>query len=91
MKSNKTPSDFLDDIIQLIAESSVHISKTGLMSGKTGIAILLYRYTQYKNRPGITEYANQLIDSIVRDSELESSLNLDDGLIGIAWGLKTEH
>ena len=86
MNSNKTLSDYLDIIIKQIAKSCTKVSKTGLMTGTTGIAILLYHYARYKNQPEITEYANHLITTFSTEIKLDAGLSLDNGLLGIAWG-----
>ncbi len=83
MNSYKTISDSLDVFVRQIAKASVLVTQTELMSGKIGIAILLYQYGRYRNDPKITECADLLIDSVMPNF----GKGFDNGLYGITWGI----
>ena len=87
MNTEKRLFESLDAFVRQIAQISTSIPRNGLISGKTGIAILLYEYARYKNDSKIEEAANRLIDRIVQETGLDSGMSLDFGLCGIAWGI----
>ena len=79
-------SDCLDAFIRQIAKTSALVNETGLLTGKVGIAILLYHYARYKNDPQTLATANSLIDVIIQEISQEEIRSFDRGLSGIAWG-----
>ena len=93
MNSYKILSDCLDVFVRQIAKTNALVPKTGLMTGKIGIAILLYHYARYKNEPEMAKYADSLIDISVQKImqldkiELESRNALESVLWGVVWGL----
>ena len=87
MNINQQKPDLLDILVRKIAKISALVPQTGLMSGKMGIAILLYHYARHKNAQEINEYADSLIDMLAREINLDSGKGLDNGLCGIALGL----
>jgi hypothetical protein len=87
MNSYKTLSHYLDVCVRHIAKISTLVPRAGLMTGKTGIAILLYNYARYKNDPEIMEYADRLIEVAVQETRPHIGTNFDSGLCGIVWGI----
>jgi hypothetical protein len=80
-------SDCLDMLIRHIAKASAVVSETGLLNGRTGIAILLYHYAQYRNDPKLTNCANHLTMSSVEETDSRAGKGFESGLCGIAWGV----
>ena len=82
-----TVSDCLDIFIRQIVKISALVPGTGLLTGKIGIAILLYQYARYRNDSKMTEYADHLIDIALQDLSFTGGNEFDSGLCGIAWCL----
>ena len=87
MNASKLLLERLDVFVRKITETCNLIPRTGLMTGKMGIAILLYHYARYKNEPEIMDFADQLINSMMQETGLDYGKGLDEGLCGIAWGI----
>jgi len=77
----------LDRLMQEIARISSLVLKLDIWKGKTGIAILLYHYAYFKNDSKTVEYADNLIDIILKEIEQRCKKGLDDGLYDIVRGL----
>jgi len=86
MKFYKRLQDSLDLLVGQIMKVSANMPEKGLLSGKTGIVILLYEYARYKNDPAINDFANRLVTMIVHETRLDSEISLNHGLCGIVWG-----
>jgi len=85
--SNKTVSECLYVLIQQIAKISALVPETGLLTGKIGIAILLYHYARYRNDMKIKECVENLMNIAVHEISLEAGKDFESGLCGIAWGI----
>ncbi|MDR2037743.1 MAG: hypothetical protein LBQ60_07460 [Bacteroidales bacterium] len=59
----------------------------GLMSGKTGIAILLYHYARFMNEPKMAESADILIGIVMREIKPDVGKEFNNGISGIIWGI----
>ena len=86
MKSYQELSVCLDKRVWEIAKISEHVPFTGLMTGKTGIAILLYHYARFKNEPALLAYADRLLELTLQEINPLLGKGFDEGLSGIAWG-----
>jgi hypothetical protein len=60
----------------------------GLLTGKTGIAIFFYHYARYTGKRIYNDFAGELIDEIYKEIHVNTPLNFNDGLCGIAWGIE---
>lgn len=60
----------------------------GLLNGRMGGVIFFYHLAQYTQNSLYEEYAEGLIDEIYEDITENISINLEDGLSGIGWGIE---
>ncbi|MCL2651254.1 MAG: hypothetical protein FWD60_09570 [Candidatus Azobacteroides sp.] len=77
----------LDIFINRLSKIAALTPGAGLLTGKTGLALLFYEYAAYKNEKKIEEYADNLIDLTQTEINRNASIDLNDGLCGTAWGL----
>lgn len=87
MNPYKMISDTLDIFVRQIAKTSYLIPQNGLMTGKMGVAILLYRYGRYRNDPEVEEYADRLIELVFQKIGQINEKGFDNGVYGIVWGM----
>ena len=87
MNPYKMISDTLDVFVRQIAKTSYLIPQNGLMTGKMGVAILLYRYGRYRNDPEMEEYADRLIELVFQKIGQINEKGFDNGVYGIVWGM----
>ena len=59
----------------------------GLLTGKIGLAILLYEYAAYKGDKKTGELADHLIDTALSELNPNAGIGLAAGLNGIVWGI----
>lgn len=78
----------IKEILQIIANMFVvygyHVENNGLVNGKAGIMLYLYRYAQYAENEHYQDYANDMLDGMMR---IAPSLPFDfeNGLAGVGW------
>ena len=60
----------------------------GLLDGKMGIVIFFFNYSRFTNNTLYSDFAYDLIDEIYNDLSSDYSINFDDGLCGIGWGIE---
>jgi hypothetical protein len=65
---------------------SYHINPIGLLNGKMGIVLFLYRYADYSGYVQYREFADKLLDEIL-SSVAHSSSDFENGLSGIGWAV----
>lgn len=79
-----------DEIMLMIANTFVvyvyHIENNGLVDGKTGAMIFLYRYAALSGNEEYEELAGQLLDGIMK---IAPSLppGFESGLAGVGWAI----
>jgi hypothetical protein len=78
----------LQRIANVLLINSSFIDNPGLLNGKMGIAIFLYNYSRYLGSRIFTDYANELIDEIYQDLNINTPLDFANGLTGIGWGIE---
>jgi lantibiotic modifying enzyme len=64
------------------------MENTGLMHGKTGLAILFYHLTKITGNKVFEHFGGELIDDISRNLSTRSPVDFENGLAGIGWGLE---
>lgn len=74
----------LQKIANTLVLYSYHISRNGLLDGKMGIILFLYRYSQYVNCKYYSEFADDLLDKVLA-SVTHISPDFENGLTGIGW------
>lgn len=60
----------------------------GLLDGKMGIVIFFFNYSRFTNNTLYSDFAYDLIDEIYNDLSSDYSINFDNGLCGIGWGIE---
>jgi hypothetical protein len=78
----------LPGIINSVAQNAVFSQYAGLLNGKTGITVLLYHYATYKNGQHDQDIAEQFLDNVTGELNLELTSDFASGLSGIAWGIR---
>lgn len=63
------------------------LSNLGLYHGKMGIVLFFVHYARYTNNPIYQEYAGDLLDEIFEDIHAGITLDFENGLSGIGWGI----
>lgn len=74
----------LQKIANTLLLYSYHIESIGLLNGKMGIVLYLYRYARYADCKYYSEFADELLDKVL-DSMNHSSPDFESGLSGVGW------
>lgn len=86
-KRNKSLAQYLDVFVNELLKSVALIQGAGFLSGKSGIAILLYYYARYMQDVKISEYADTLTDIILDEISVDAGLDFDKGICGTVWAI----
>jgi len=78
----------LQRIANMLLLNASFITNLGLINGKMGIAIFFYHYAKYTNNEVYENYAGELIDEIYEEIKNRTSIDFDNGLTGIGWGIE---
>lgn len=76
---------------QIVHKELFHgcLSKSiGLFSGKMGLSIFLYHYSQFTGNMLFADFAGELVDEVCESVYDGISLSFANGLSGIGWGLE---
>lgn len=80
-----------DIVLQQIANhliiNSSFLTDLSLFHGKTGIVLFFYEYARYTNNPIYEEFAGELLDEIFDEVHDGISVDFENGLSGIGWGI----
>lgn len=81
-----------DEILQRIARYLMlytsHQNNLGLLNGKMGVVIFFFHYATYTERDLYNDFAEELINEIYREIQIDHTCDFKDGLSGIAWGME---
>lgn len=75
-------------ITNILLLNASFIDNLGLMHGKMGIAIYFFHLARETQNQIYEDYAGELIDEIYEEITLETSLDFENGLAGIGWGIE---
>jgi lantibiotic modifying enzyme len=64
------------------------IDNLGLMHGKMGIAIYFFHLARETKNQIYEDYAGELIDEIYDEISTTTTLDFENGLAGIGWGIE---
>lgn len=78
----------LQRIANVLLLNSSFTSHLGLLNGKMGIAIFFYLYGQYTKNKLHENFADELIDEIYNELNIELPIDFSGGLMGIGWGIE---
>ncbi len=76
----------LQRIANTLVLYSYHVNYNGLLSGKMGIILFLYRYAKFTNNEHYQEFAGDMLDHVLRTTETISN-DFENGLTGIGWAV----
>ncbi len=80
--------EILQRIARFLILQSSFINNIGLLHGKMGIVLFFYIYSRFTKNRLFENYANNLVDEIYKQINVRSSIDFENGLAGIAWGVK---
>lgn len=75
-------------IINTLLLNASFIDNLGLMHGKMGISIFFYQLARQTNNQIYEDYAGELIDEIYGEITINTPVDFENGLAGIAWGIE---
>jgi hypothetical protein len=91
-ENNNLFKDKIENRLQRIANvlllNASFIDNPGLLNGKMGIAIFFYHYSRYTKNKIYEDYAGELVDEIYEEISTSTSVNFENGLTGIGWGIE---
>ena len=80
-----------DVILHRIANTIVanleNTESNGLVNGKMGLCLFLYKYAKFSNKPDYKDVADQLLQDIYCSEHSDMPYNLQDGYAGMGIGL----
>ena len=74
----------LQQIANTLVVYAYHIENNGLVNGKTGIMLFLYKYARYTNNEFYEDFAGEILDGLMRVSA-SLPLDFENGLAGLGW------
>lgn len=85
--NEKEKNILLQKIVNHLIINSAFSDELGLYHGKMGIVLFFYRYARYTKNPIYEDFADYLLDEICNEIHDQLSINFEDGLCGIGWGI----
>ena len=82
-----TKALYLDRLAKQWLLKESFTNNPGLLSGKTGLAIFFFHYARHSGNKLYETFAGDLIDEILDEINVQTSINFKDGLCGIGWGI----
>lgn len=76
------------NIINSLLLNASFIDNIGLMHGKMGISICFYHLARQTKNKIYEDYAGELIDEIYEEITANTSVDFENGLAGIGWGIE---
>lgn len=76
---------------RLINHITLHynsIADNSLFYGKMGGVIFFYNYARYSEKIYYSDFAEELLDSILSSVNINLPINMSTGLCGISWGIE---
>ncbi|MDO5969800.1 hypothetical protein Q4Q35_08270 [Flavivirga aquimarina] len=81
-------NEVLNWCFEIISEHAPSVSGLGLMNGKTGIALALYKAQFLNQSKNIITIGEDLVEDVCENIKNNLSLNFSNGLGGIGWGFE---
>ena len=79
--------EIIHQIANTLCINVQNVTKYGLLQGRFGIAVFFYHYARYTGDKRYNNFPDELISYLLKKIGKDYPKNLDDGLIGIGWGL----
>ncbi len=80
-------SNFQNLITSLLLNGNF-MQNSGLLHGKTGLAVLFYHLSRESGNHAFEYFAGELIDDICSNLTTKMPLDFENGLAGIGWGVE---
>lgn len=84
----KQEQEVLRRIARFLMLQGSFVNNIGLLNGKMGIAIFFFHYAKTTKNKLFEKFGGELIDEIYEQIHKKSPIEFDNGLAGIAWGIK---
>lgn len=88
MKQLSDTDILLQRIANYLVINASFASTLGLAHGKMGIVIFFYHYARYSQNTAYEEFAGELLEEVYEDIQMDISVDFENGLCGIAWGIE---
>jgi hypothetical protein len=89
---NESYKDLLENKLRryanLLLLNGSFVDDPGLGKGKIGIAIFFYHYHRLNGCNQFGDYADDLIDQIYEELNINTPIDFENGLAGIGWGIE---
>jgi len=85
MKINMKKITLTEKIISYLLANYNYASGHGLMHGKMGGVLLFFLYARYSEKKIYEDYAEMLMENIIKKMHEDVSINFETGLCGIGW------
>ena len=86
MRINK--QDILRDIANHLLLNAGNMASNGLFHGKMGPVLFFYLYGRYTGKFFYGDYADLLLEEVLKDLDDSMNVSLENGLAGIGWGIE---
>lgn len=80
--------NLLENIAGLVIEKRQSASGLSILHGKMGLVLFLFHYAQYTKSDQYQTYANELLEEVYEQINLELPVNFQSGYCGIGWGIQ---
>lgn len=77
----------LKRIADALLLNGLHCDRPGLLDGRMGIALFFYRLGRKYRNEIYTQYAGELVDTVIESLDADMSVDFESGLAGIGWGI----
>lgn len=75
-------------IVNFLLLNASFADNPGLLNGKMGIAVFFYHYARYTGNKIFEDFAGELIEQVLKEIHINSSVDFSSGLAGIGWGVE---
>ncbi|MDR0835309.1 MAG: hypothetical protein LBN11_01850 [Tannerella sp.] len=86
--SVKTNNEILSRIVRHLILDASFTRDIGLYHGKMGIVLFFAHYGRYTGNSLYDDFAGELLDEIYEDIHAGTSIDFENGLCGIGWGIE---
>jgi hypothetical protein len=80
--------ELCERVAKQLAFFSSFISTVGLYHGKMGITLCLFHYARFTGKKLYEDFAGELLDEIYEEMPHSMSVDFENGLCGIGWGIE---
>lgn len=87
-EENKYSARLFERCLSYLVINSDAVSNLGLFHGKMGLVLFFSIYSRYSQRSLYNQFAYELLDEIYEDIHKNMSLDFENGLTGIGWGIE---